>query len=240
MTVDVLSWDIDDEVTQQDSDKLLRDEALCRTGGLDPSSSACEVAFSQVTRDAGGFLLSFLTPKVNVSNEKLTALTLGLNYRQDIGRFGQLTFQGSWNNMLKHHFKQYDTTPTINLLTNPYWSTEFRNSGNASVTWNIARASTTIYTNFRDKSPNYLATLAPAGYLTPGAGKLKSWTLFNLNFGYHVSDRIQLSATVDNLFDRMPPVDRSYSGLDYQPYNYLNYNIYGRSYIMEMAYRFGK
>lgn len=240
MTVDVLSWDIDDEVTQQDSDKLLRDEALCRTGGLDPSSPNCTAALSQVTRDTSGTLLSFLTPKVNVSNEKLTALTLGLNYTQDIGRFGQLAFQGSWNNMLKHHFKQYDTTPTINLLTNPYWSTEFRNSGNASVTWNIARASTTLYANYRDKSPNYLATLTPDGYLTDGAGKLKSWTLVNLNFGYQLTDHIQLSGTIDNLFNKMPPLDRSYSGLDYQPYNYLNYNVYGRSYIMEMAYKFGK
>jgi outer membrane receptor protein involved in Fe transport len=197
-------------------------------------------ALSQVNRDPGGFLVSFLTPKVNVSNEKLTAVTLGLSFAQEIGRFGQLAFQGSWNNMLKHHFKQYETTPTLNLLTNPYWSTEFRNTANASITWNIARASTTLYANFRDKSPNYLATLAPEGYATPGASKLKSWTLFNLNFGYRISDAITVSATIDNLFDKMPPLDRSYSGLDYQPYNYLNYNIYGRSYVLEMGYRFGK
>ena len=240
MTVDLLHWNIDDEVTQQDPDKLLRDEAQCRDGSLDPSSSTCVAAFAQVTRDSGDFLVSFVTPKVNVSNERLTAITLGLNYVQEIGRFGSLAFQGSWNNMLKHHFKQYEDTPVINLLTNPYWSTEFRNTGNASITWNVARASTTLYANYRDKSPNYLAALTPDGYLTPGAGKLKSWTLFNLNFGYQVSDHIRLSATVDNLFDKMPPFDGSYAGTDYQPYNYLNYNIYGRSYVMEMAYRFGK
>ena len=58
-------------------------------------------------------------------------------------------------------FQQYDDTRVLNLLTNPYWSTEFRNTTNASLTWNIARASTTLYVNSRGKAPNYLASLDP-------------------------------------------------------------------------------
>ena len=38
----------------------------------------------------------------------------------------------------------------------------------------------------------------------------------------------------------MPPFDGSYPGTELQPYNLFNYNVYGRSYMMEMSYRFAK
>ena len=185
-------------------------------------------------------MVSFVTPKINVSNEKLTALTVSAAFSQEIGRFGSLDMRASWNNMMDHKYRQYEDQPTLNLLTNPYWSTEFRNSVNASVTWNIAKASTTLYMNMRGKAPNWYATDDPEGYLREGAGKLKPWTIFDVNFGYDITDHINLSATVDNLFDKGPPKDNSYLGTEVQPYNEFNYNVYGRSYIVEMAYRFGK
>lgn len=240
LTADLLHWNIKDEVSQQDSDKLLRDDYECRSGIQDPTSANCVSTLSLVTRDSGGFLVSFLTPKINVSNEKLTALTVSAAFSQEIGRFGTLDMRASWNNMMDHKYRQYEDQPTLNLLTNPYWSTEFRNSVNASVTWNVAKASTTLYMNMRGKAPNWYATDDPSGYLREGAGKLKAWTIFDLNFGYDLTDHISLSATVDNLFDKGPPKDNSYLGTEVQPYNEFNYNVYGRSYIFEMAYKFGK
>lgn len=239
LTADLLHWNIDNEVGQLDSDKLLRDEYECRSGIQDPASSNCVEALSLVNR-SGGFLISFVTPKFNVANEKLTALTMSAAFSQDIGRFGSLDMRASWNNMMDHKYQQNADSPVLNLLTNPYWSTEFRNSVNASVTWNIAKASTTLYMNMRGKAPNWYATDDPDGYLREGAGKLKAWTIFDLNFGYELTDHINLSATVDNLFDKAPPKDYSYLGTEVQPYNEFNYNVYGRSYIFEMAYRFGK
>ncbi len=135
--------------------------------------------------------------------------------------------------MLKHRFQQYDDTGVLNLLTNPYWSTEFRNTTNASP--NIARASTTLYVNSRGKAPNYLASPTPDGYLTDGAKKLKGWTPYNFNIGAQLTDHVSLSATVDNVFDKMPPFDGSYPGTELAPYNLFNYNIYGRSYTREMS-----
>lgn len=241
LTADLLHWNIDDEVSQQDSDQLLRDEAQCRDGTLDPGSSTCAAALSQVTRDDGGFLVSFVTPKINVSNEELTAITIGATYDQAIGRLGRLRLQAAWNDLLKHRYQQYAGEEVINLLTNPYWSTEFKSSANASLTWDyFDKVSATLYVNRRGKAPNYLASLTPDGYAIPGAGRLKAWTIFDLNVGYQLTSHFNLSATVDNLFDKMPPLDRSYPGTELQPYNVFNYNIYGRSYMVEMVYRFGK
>jgi outer membrane receptor for ferrienterochelin and colicin len=45
---------------------------------------------------------------------------------------------------------------------------------------------------------------------------------------------------VDNVFNKQPPFDNSYAGIDNQPYNTENYNIYGRSYFVGANYKFGK
>ncbi len=60
-----------------------------------------------------------------------------------------------------------------------------------------------------------------------GAGKL-------------LTEQINLSATVSNLFDKMPPFDGSYPDTELQPYTIFNYNVNGRSYMMEMNYQFAK
>jgi hypothetical protein len=39
----------------------------------------------------------------------------------------------------------------------------------------------------------------------------------------------------------MPPADRSQTGnANYQPYNELNYNVYGRSYFLTATYKMGQ
>jgi hypothetical protein len=38
----------------------------------------------------------------------------------------------------------------------------------------------------------------------------------------------------------MPPPDHSFPGIYNQPYNVFNYNVYGRSYLIEATYKFGK
>jgi len=241
LDLDYLSWRINNEVSIQSSDQLLRTEAACRLGQLDINSPTCVAALAQVTRDPNTEqLISVYTPKVNVSQESLSALTLTGNYLWRAGAVGNFHFQLAWTDVVKHSYQQYAGDPFIDLLADPYYSTDFKSKINGSVTWDKNAFSTTAYFTRNGRTPNYLATLYPSGYATPGAGTLSPWTEMNLNLRYALNPQLQLSATVINVFNAMPPTDTSYNGLTNQPYNVFNYNPYGRSFRIEVKYTAGK
>jgi iron complex outermembrane receptor protein len=236
--VDYINWDIKNEVTEQSADQLLMTESFCRLGTYDINSPTCVAALSQVTRDANDQLVAVYTPKINVSQETLSVVTGGLQGLVEMGRAGRLTFQGSYSDMLKHTYQQYAGDQIINALTNPIWSTEFKTKLNGSVTWSLGAWSSTAYVIRYGSSPNFLAQ--NYGYGTPGAFSLGSWTLYNFSVRYQWNSSLQIRLAVDNAFNAMPPPDHSYPGIYNQPYNNNNYNVYGRSYLLEANYKFGK
>lgn len=233
--VDYLHWSISNEVAAQNADQLLRIEANCRLGLLDINSPTCVQALAQVNRDANGVLVSVLTPKQNVAQEIVNALDITLSYGVDAGRAGVFVFDGQYTDLLKHQFTQFPGDTPDNLLEDPILSTDFKTKENVSVTWNLADFSSTFYVEHYGRTPNYLATIN--GYGTPGAGRLGTWTIANFSVRYQILKGLQVSGTVDNLFNRQPPIDHSYPGTQNQPYNFLNYNVYGRSFFLEASYR---
>lgn len=88
LTVDYLNWDISDEVTQQSANGLSLQDYRCRAGIDDAASALCQATFSQVTRNAAGQITNIYTPKVNVSNQKLEAVTASFRYGYDLRPLG--------------------------------------------------------------------------------------------------------------------------------------------------------
>ena len=87
ISADYLHWDINNEVTQVDPDKLSQTEYLCDIGTLDPKSGTCAQAFSLITRGPGkgnllGQITNISTPKLNLANEQVNAITANFNYIQ--------------------------------------------------------------------------------------------------------------------------------------------------------------
>jgi len=237
LDLDYLHWQINNEVTAQSTDQLLRTEASCRLGQLDIHSPTCVAALSQVTRDPNTLqITSVYTPKINVSQEKVDALTLTGNYLWRTGTAGDFHIELAWTDMVKHQYQQYAADPFIDLLTNPYYSTEFKSKVNGSVTWEKNDFSSTLSFLRNGRTPNYLATIYAAGYATPGAGTLSPYTQFTLNARYAITPKWQVAATVINMFNAMPPTDNSYPGTANQPYNIFNFNPYGRSFRLEVKY----
>ncbi len=239
VTVDYIHWKISNEVQQQNSDVLLRTESACRLGQLDPASPTCVQALSQVQRDSAGNLIQINTPKVNVAEELLDVLVVGLNYTLPAGRFGTFNFQGSYTDTLKHEFTRFPGDTPINYLDSPFDSTEFKTKENISVTWDFHKFGTTLYVERYGLTPNYLAQLVPEGYATPGAGRVQTWTIANLSAKYEVLPGLVISANCNNLFNKAPPPDYSQPGTTTQPYNLFNYNAYGREYFVQANYKFG-
>jgi outer membrane receptor protein involved in Fe transport len=245
VSVDYLHWDISNEVNTQSADALSQTEYLCDVGTIDPTAATCTNAVSQITRGPStvvgllGQIQQIYTPKVNVSKEQVNAITANFNYSLDVGRFGKLTFQTSYSDMFKHNIQSYPTDPVIDVLRHPYYSTDFKSKVNGSLTWiPNEQWSGTVYFNRFGKSPNYLATVYD-NYYKPGTGSLAPWTLYNLSVTYNPIKNLGLSFLVNNVFNKMPPVDHSYSGFTGTPYNTSNYNVYGRAMYVEAKYKFG-
>jgi outer membrane receptor protein involved in Fe transport len=222
---------------------VLKDEAACRLNQLDANSQTCVAALAEVHRDALQNITQVDTPKLNWSQETLDSFVLTLHYQLRATRLGSFRFEASWTDMLKHELQQFPTDPVIDLLNYPYIfpnGTDFKSKANASVTWEHNAWSSTVYADRMGKSPNYLATLFTEGYATPGAADLPPLTLANLEVGYQLTPRVQLTGTVVNVFNTMPPDDHTYPGTSLQPYNIFNYSNLGTSYRLEVRYKAGK
>ncbi len=244
VNVDYLHWNISNEVNQESADGLSLDEYLCDIGTFDASSPTCTNAFSKITRGpaGGGGLLGVIqqvyTPKVNVSKEEVNAISAGASYVQDIGSWGRLTFAASYSDLLKHSYQAYPGDAAVDVLRHPNYSTDFKSKVNGSITWTASEQwSATAYFNRYGRTPNYLAN-ATDGYTYPGAGKLPAWTLYNASITYNPVKSLGLSLAVNNVFNKMPPLDRSYPGTSSSPYNSSNYNVYGRAMYIEAKYKF--
>ncbi len=249
VALDYLHWDIRNEVAQLTADQLSKTQYQCEIGSLDPSSGTCQQAFELAQRGPGttsdsgvpllGVINSVLRPKLNIAKESVNALSASFNYVQDIGYLGRLSFAASYSDLLKHTYKPYANDPEIDLLTNPGESSDFKSKANASVTWSKDRWSTTLYVNRYGSAPNYAAEVAN-NYTSDGAAKLPPWILWNASVTYNPMKNLGLSLLVNNLFNKMPPVDHTYPGTSSMPYDPTNYNVYGRAIYLEANYKFGK
>ena len=240
LTVDFMRWNITNEVEQQDSDQLLRTDSACLLGQLDVNSPTCVQAISLVQRDANGNIVLISTPKVNVAEEALDVGMLQLRYTLDGGAAGTFNFEGAYSNVLKHSLTLLPGDLPFNLLETPYYSSEFKTKENLSIDWQKGKYGATLYVEHYGRTPNYLSELTLAGYAAPGAGTVGTWTLANLSVRYALSPGLTLAANAVNVFNTMPPADNSQPGISSQPFGTGNYNNYGRSYFVDLNYKFGK
>ena len=240
LTVDYFNWDISDEVTQQSANGLSMQDYRCRSGVDDINSPLCVNTLAQVTRNSSGNITEIYTPKVNVSNQQLEAINASFNYGYDFGNWGDLNLRTSFTQKLKHKYQQYPEDDYINLLTNPYWSSDPKRKADGSLTWAKGNFSATWYINWFDETPNYAATISTKGYAGPRAAKFGSYSRHNASVSYQLFEGADVSFMVNNVFNKMPPYDYSYPGTSNAPYNSYNFDVYGRAYYLEMRYSFGK
>ncbi len=233
---------IDNEVTYQSVDQLMKDDAACLLGQLDLNSPTCQAAISQVQRaPATGplpyNLLGITVKPINVSKEMVAGIVASANYRWDAGRWGDFGLGAQYNVTLKHTYQQYAGDPDIDLLRNPYYSSEYKSIFSSNLTWNIGDWTTTLYGIRYGATPNYTAQVHTTGYAAKGAGTVAPWILYNGSVEYRIGDNARVSFIVNNIRDSMPPRDSTWIGWPY--YNVFNYNAFGRSYWLELNVRFG-
>lgn len=234
-SADYLHIAIVNEVAPQSADLLLKQESQCRLGQL--SGAVCDAALAQVTRDPfTGQVTSIAQYYANISNEVTDSLTAELKYKFEPTRFGAFNIQFDYNDMLKHSYQIYPGSVPINQLTNPLYSSEFKSIVSGALSWTPNDSwSTTVYGHRYGPTPNYTALVDGAGY--PGAGKVAPWITWNYSLTYTPIKGLDLSLLINNVFNKMPPNDPTFSSFPY--YNTENYNVYGREIMAQVDWKFG-
>lgn len=240
LTVDYHNWDITDEVATLSINGLTLQEYRCRAGIDDITSPTCVQALEFVMRNELGDIEEVYTPKVNIARQELEAVTASFNYGFDIGRFGDLDFRSSYTQKLRHKQQLNPDDPVNDLLDDPFYSRDPKQKADASLTWRIGNFATTAYANWRGPTANNKAWISEAGYDAPFARKLGSTTLYNFSVSYTPIPGLDLSVLVNNAFNTMPPLDNTYTGTSGAPYSSTNFDVYGRSFYLEMRYAFGR
>lgn len=237
LSSDFLHVAITNEVAPQDADLLMRQESQCLLGQLPAGSPECVAAAAQVIRNPlTGQVTNITQYYVNISNEVTDSITAEAKYRFQPTAIGTFGLQFDYNNMLKHSYQIYPGSQPINQLTNPLYSSEFKSIVSGALNWSLHdKWGSTLYWHRYGSSPNYIGMVDGGSY--PGASHVAPWITYNWSLSYSPVQNVDLSFLVNNVFDKMPPKDRSYTAFPY--FNVQNYNVYGREFMAQVNIRFG-
>jgi outer membrane receptor protein involved in Fe transport len=226
------------EVEYQDSDTILRREADCRLGQdvngnpVDGNSAFCQQIDSQVVRNAANAsfnpegITSVLVLPINAAIDQTSGVDFNTHYRLNTTRLGTFDFNLGATYVIKHTTQLSPELPVDNEMTDIYYYLIPRTKANASVTWNYHDFTATLYGARLGGIPNY-----------DGTYRLGPTFLYNATMGYRVTPGIDVSLVVDNLFDKRPPRDPTWTSYPYYSRNW--FNPIGRAYFVQMSLKFG-
>ena len=238
LSVDYLHLSVQNEIIQQNIPELLSQNSQCLLGQLPANSPTCTASLAQVQRNSLNQVTSITTYYMNLSSEQADSIIADAKYRFTIDPIGTLLLHFSYQDLLKHTYQLYAGAAPINLLTNNLYdnSTEFKSVADGDLTWSWHdKFSTTLYWHRYGRTPNYIASSqGPTG---TGAGWVAPWIYYNWSFTYSPTKNLDLSLMVNNVTNKKPPIDRTYTAFPY--YNQTAYNVYGREFMLQADYRFG-
>ncbi|MEO6104271.1 MAG: TonB-dependent receptor [Pseudoxanthomonas sp.] len=247
VSLDYFDIKVYDQVEDMDTDKILIDEANCRLGydvqgnPVDPTSPTCLDAVPRALRDGDGTLLGVFFQPINISQQKVAGLDLAAHYRLETG-IGDFHFGVNYTHFYDHDSQQFVGDETIDHFAVNSGFDLPRDKGSAKVSWEKGKFGASLFGQYLGKLPSYESYAESwdpddptANYGTsPWMGS--TWR-YNAGFSYRFSDNLRFSLAIDNLFDKMPPKDPSYTGYPY--YDISWFDSVGRAYYFNITYKFG-
>jgi outer membrane receptor protein involved in Fe transport len=217
--------------------RTTQDEADCRIGEtrtgtpVDADSPTCLDAIARVVRyplsspTAPGELFGVRVNPINVANETTDGVDLGVRWRLPVGA-SSFTFNGAWTKVFGHESQQYPGDPVVDQFRLDSDFVIPRSKASASVTFDTGPFSATVSARRLDRLTNYDEDARiPASV----------WTNFSTSYEFSKAASVRL--TVDNLTDKKPVKDPTYSGYPYYDINW--FDSVGRSFFLEINYKFG-
>jgi outer membrane receptor protein involved in Fe transport len=227
---------INDEVTNLDSEIILRTEADCLVGQtqsgtpVDRNSSICQDAIARVVRNPANapvnpnMVTNLLLNPINAATERTSGIDLSANFRWSTDRFGKYQLHGAFTHVLSHQYQQFPGDPVRDYVSDINYQSDWRTKVNAALSWGLGDWSATVDGTRYGRVP-----------LNDVSGLRSSYMLFNGSVGYDLTDRAHLSLIVNNLRNSSP-VDKSGG---WPNYTAGWYDAYGRQWWVQFDYHFG-
>jgi iron complex outermembrane receptor protein len=188
-------------------------------------------------------------PYVNANALRTEGLDLDLRAKFDLGADSHLVSNLTVSKILSFTMQfadgtqQYVGTQGPYILSSGAGTPRYRANWANTVTWGPFETTATIYysSGLFMSAPDIQAgcfSTGPTGENFPANCRASSFTDVDLTGSYRVNDHIELSAAVENLFDRSPPFDPiDYAGLNYNP-TYAQAGIVGRFFKIGVHVKF--
>lgn len=233
LAVDYYKIQVSNQVQTQSREVLRATEADCRLGvtdegtAVDINSPTCADAIARVIRDEDGFITSVHFAPINIANEETSGVDVTANYRLTTASAGDFAFRANYNWTHRHTRQQYPGDPEDDMLDVSFADTTLpRTKGNLGVSWDKGPFGASLFGNYLGRVANY----------NNDAWTDSTWR-FNAGARYDINDHLRLSLTVNNLFDKMPPRDATWSNYPY--YDTSWFDSTGRSYFMTITWKLG-
>ncbi len=248
LNVDYLHIAIRNEVILPTGDFLVRHDASCLLGQLDPTSSECRALTDpingQVRRASRGNpayapdeITGITAYYANQADEVTGSITAGARYRFAWRGVGRFVAQMDYGDMLKHTYRVGPGEPMLSRLSEPQNDSDFKSVLSGSLLWTSqdGRWSSTLYGHRYGPTPN--AKAINHGFTAAGAGRTSPWITYNWSMAYMPASSLKLSLLINNITDKMPAKDSTYTGFPY--FNVDSYNVYGREIMLQVKWLLG-
>lgn len=222
-----------------------------RTNEIAQGRTADAIAAGNVLRDANniggvansGTILAVNTAYVNANSSRVRGIDTDIRQTFDIGP-GQLEMDLQWSHVLKFERTEGDTTvdyvgthgncDVTNCIGTP------KDRINFGTTWKQGPWSISGVANYVSKLENkdrrggdYLAFYEDGEPVE----KISSFTTFDLSGRWNITEAFELNASVQNVFDRIAPLDPStYGAVNYNPLHFSG--AIGRYFTVGAKYTF--
>ncbi|UXH78435.1 TonB-dependent receptor plug domain-containing protein [Roseateles amylovorans] len=228
-SLDLWKIAIRDLVTDLSADRVLRDEADCRTGIKDINSPSCQDAIGRVRRNPAdalvrpGEVAEILVNPINASKESTWGFDIGARYSWATQDWGRFVLNAKYTEVRSYRYQQFAGDSNNNMVGTPDFG-DWPNKFNAGLTWQVGAWTHALAAQRNGK----IAREDREGWLGP------YWNV-NASTAWQVDRRTSVGLTVNNLFDK---VRRDPSATwPFYPVGY--YLPYGRQAWIEVTHRFG-
>ncbi|CAN7524821.1 TonB-dependent receptor [Pseudoduganella sp. LjRoot289] len=216
------------------------------------------IAAGQVSRDpstatvAGdpGAITAVLARYVNSASTKVRGADLDVRKTFSLGGWGSLQADAKWTHLFK--WLRTETDGTQRDFAGTHGNCDVTNCigtpddrVNLGATWEREAFRVTASVNYRGKLDNTAFKNDPEGCAThfangndaPTGCKISSFTTTDLTARWTVSPKMEVTASIQNLFDKVAPLDPlTYGAVSYNPLDYSG--ALGRYFNVGMRYKF--